>query len=944
MAESAVSFLLNHLSEWIGHEKQLIGSLGENAEFIRDEMGRMRAFVRMADEKQEVDPLLKEWLNQVRDIAYDAEDVLDKFVLRFPSRRRDGFSGRITQIYASVKNLKTRRRLASEMHAIRSRVSRVLEGQQRYRDIYGGASGREYVRDETALWYDGRGDALLLEEAEVVGIEKPKKQLIEWLSSTGRTRGGLKVISVVGTGGLGKTTLVRKVYEDDASVKTLFSCHVWMNVSSSFKLDVFLRTMIRRLVGEVKQPPPQGLETMDADEMKEFVYKFLQSRSYIIVLDDIWRLDAWEAIRYAFPRSGTRGSIIIITTRFQSISHTASIESNGHVYSMEPLSQEESKTLFCRKAFLGSSCPSYLEEIAGIILNKCEGLPLAIVVIGSLLATKNNNIEEWRKFHRSLGDELEGNHLRGMTRLLSLSYYDLPYYLKSCFLYLSIFPGDRSVYMLRLIRLWISEGFIQPKEGKTLEEVAEDYVKELFNRSLIQLEETPNYDRSIRVRVHDLLHTMIISKSREQGFVTIANSSQDTQWPANKIRRVAIHGSIEDMAGIKGCQHLRSVLVLDNVNTLTAITLSDFLRNLSKLLKVLELRGTLSSGKIPDEVFKFYHLKYLGLKYSKVKSIPRLIGKLENLETLDLRNTQVTELPVEILKLGRLRHLMVYNLYIRNRGYHPFDDVHSCRIPYRIGSLSSLQTLSDIDATRADVDTTVVKEIGKLTQLKELGVMKLRQEDGKDLCTSLAKLTRLETLHIASSQEDEVLDLLDPVSPTPPIRSLELRGRLLLLHGLTRLLLRWSRIENNDDDPLEHLQNLPNLMYLELSHAYQGDGICFKAAGFQRLKKLWLIRLEGLESVKVEEGSMPVLRELYIWGCKLVGEAPSGIEHLSDLQYVDFSDMSDGFVAKLEKQKEEEEAGNLQSFEMQISVRNLRSFEMRISIDNLRALRCNIRR
>lgn len=110
-----------------------------------------------------------------------------------------------------------------------------------------------------------------------------------------------------------------------------------------------------------------------------------------------------------------------------------------------------------------------------------------------------------------------------MTKLLSLGYYDLPYHLKSCFLYLSIFPEDYIIYVNGLIRLWVAEGLVQPKEGKTKEEVTEDCVKELFDRSLIQVAEPPHYDRPIRVRVHDLVHTMIISKSKDQNFVTIAN-------------------------------------------------------------------------------------------------------------------------------------------------------------------------------------------------------------------------------------------------------------------------------------------------------------------------------------------------------------------------------------------------------------------------------------
>ncbi|KAL0458732.1 UNVERIFIED_CONTAM: Disease resistance protein RPM1 [Sesamum latifolium] len=149
------------------------------------------------------------------------------------------------------------------MRAIRSRVQSISEGQQRYRDIYGTSESAPAGSTCTS---------------------------------------GLKVISVVGTGGLGKTTLVRKVY-DDAAVRLGFSTHVWVTVSNSFKLHDLLRTMIRRLAVDVNKQPPHGLEAMDADEMKEFVHKFLRNRTYIIVLDDIWSLTAWEAIRYAFPEA-----------------------------------------------------------------------------------------------------------------------------------------------------------------------------------------------------------------------------------------------------------------------------------------------------------------------------------------------------------------------------------------------------------------------------------------------------------------------------------------------------------------------------------------------------------------------------------------------------------------------------------------------------------------
>ncbi|KZV46687.1 hypothetical protein F511_37922, partial [Dorcoceras hygrometricum] len=106
---------------------------------------------------------------------------------------------------------------------------------------------------------DTRGDALLLEGTDVVGIEEPKKQITEWLV---QNDDGLKVISVVGMGGLGKTTMFKQIF-DDALVKVSFDCHVWVLVSENFNLEKCLQNMISKLVNEVKLQPLQNLDQTD---------------------------------------------------------------------------------------------------------------------------------------------------------------------------------------------------------------------------------------------------------------------------------------------------------------------------------------------------------------------------------------------------------------------------------------------------------------------------------------------------------------------------------------------------------------------------------------------------------------------------------------------------------------------------------------------------------
>ncbi|PIN00700.1 Apoptotic ATPase [Handroanthus impetiginosus] len=901
MAESVVSFLFDQLSVWLQEELKLLACFKEEAELIHDEMGQMRAFLRVADANEESDPQLKVWVRQVREIAYDAEDILERYMLRFAHHGAHGFRGYIKKIYASLKTVKARHQIASEIKAIRSRLENASKRQQTFKDIY---PIMNQGSSSTPAGYDGRGDALLLEEVDVIGIEKPKEQLLTWLSSI---NSGLKVISVVGMAGLGKTTLVKKVF-DDTSVKMYFDHHVWITVSESFNVENMLQDMIKQLLDDIKQPPPQGLEAMNADGMRKFIYSFLQNKNYIIVLDDIWKIEAWQAIRYAFPKSTTHGrGCIIITTRINDIGDATCSESNGHVYKLEPLTEEKSRELFYKKAFPRNSCPPYLEEIFEIILHRCEGLPLAIVVIGGLLATKNNKIEEWEMFCRSVGSELERDHLKRISKLLSLSFCDLPYHLKACFLYLSIFPEDELINKATIIRLWTAEGFVGAEQGKTMEEIAEGYINELLNRSLIQVAETSDDGRPRKFHIHDLIREYIISKAREQN-IAVVDSPGETQRPDN-IRRLALHGFNNPTQQIAKGKYLRSLLFFGPGDSKWGPILYEVMRGDCKMLKVLELRGA-PIDAIPDEVFKLYHLKYLGLRDTRVKIIPRSIGNLGKLETLDLKRCLVTELPVEILKLQRLRNLLLYTYVCV---HHVEEHVQGFKAPYEIGCLLCLQKLCYIDLADARGHRIkTLREIGTLTQLRRLGITKLRMEDGKELWSSLAKLSNLRSLTILSFDEGELIDLEHPLSPStfPFLRTLTLLGRLERipqwigsLNALTRLSLRWSRLR---EDSLDYIQGLPNLLVLFLDCAYEGQELNFKASGFQRLHKLSLVRLRGLRSVRVEKGSMPLLHNVTVRDCKSMVEMPVGIEHSKNLKYVRFTDMAEEFVERLidEKRKE----------------------------------------
>ncbi|KAL7188050.1 hypothetical protein ACSBR1_037987 [Camellia fascicularis] len=899
MAETAVFHLLASFAPFLQGEVNLLSGVREAIEDIRDEFQRMSAFLRVADATEERDPELKVWVKQVRDAAYDTEYVLDKFKLHLAQHHGDGFSGFLRKSFHFAKILIARHQIASEIQRIKSRVINISEGHKRYHDKYGILQQGSRSNVVNNSWYDYRGDALLLEEAKLVGIEKPKRQLMEWLVEGDS---GLRAISVVGMGGSGKTTLVKKVY-DDATVKKHFDSHAWLTISESFTAEDLLKDMIQQLFKEIMQPVPVGVETMSIDGLKYLVNNFLQQKRYVVVFDDVWNAKDWEAIKYMLPDKNC-GSRVILTTRFTDIASTCCKETDGHVYPLMPLSQEESWKLFCNKTFRGNLCPPNLKQISLRILKRCQGLPLAIVAVSGVLATKDRSrINEWEMLYRSLGAELEGNDkLESMKKALSLSYNDLPYYLKICFLYLSIFSEDQHIWRRKIIRLWTAEGFVTAIEGKTIEEVANGYLDELFNRSLIQVVERDPDGRPSDFCIHDLMREIIVSKAREQNIVTTICRQGSRR--AEKVRRLLIRSTSDNVEYSECSSRLRSLFVWGLMDSLPIASLREVFRRGSRLLNVLDLQGT-PLETIPDEVFKLIHLRYLGLRYTKVKMVPKLIGKLENLETLDLVGTYVTELPDEILHLQKLRNLTLYHL--KSNNFFEFGDLSGFKAPSQIGSLQHLQVLSMIEVDqRNEGGISIVKELGKLTQLRELHIGDLRREDGVTLCSSIEKLNNLRLLEVMSTKKDEILDL-QSVSPVPLfLQHLNLFGRLEKfphwipsLHGLVALTLGWSKLR---DDTLQSLQELPNLAKLIFDEAYEGEGLCFKAGGFQRLKELHLSKLKGLRWVRVEEGAMPHLERLSIRSSELMEEVPSGIEHLTHLQTFGLADMSEKLISKLNRE------------------------------------------
>ncbi|XP_039169271.1 disease resistance protein RPM1-like [Eucalyptus grandis] len=656
MAEAAVNFLIGKLTNFLDNEGQFFRDAEDEVRSARGQLEGISASLRVADSMEESDEEVREWVKQLREIANVTEDALDEFKLLSAHDHGVGFAGLFCRISCCVKNMKARYRTISQIRNINSRIKSLCDGHQRLRHKFSKAEHGPGSNYSDNTWHEHRGKDCFSDKNELVGIEEQKKQLVAWLvEGTSRPQ----VISVVGMGGLGKTTLVNEVYQDP-EVKKHFMVCTWINFSGSPNIGELLQDIHQQIGGVIRQPIPCGADAMNIYWLKMLIKDLLQEARYLVVLDDTWRIDEWDVVKHALP-SNMCGSRIIITTRNYDLAHTSCREFEGKVYKMEPL--------------------------------PCEGLPLAIVAIGRVLATKDKHIiDEWELDLHSLDTEIDcDDKLKNLKRVLLLGFNDMPYYLKSCFLHLSLFPKGRCIKCKRLIRLWIAEGFVEKKEGKTLEEVAEDYFMELLNRNLIEVAARRTYGAVNYCRIHDFLWDTVTSKSTNQGFAEIAKEEKFEQL--DKVRRLSLQKTLRALQQNRSLSQLRSLYMFGMERSfMNKVLASDM-----KMLNVLDILAA-PLKRFPAQVADWCYLRYLSFRGTEVSTVPTSIVKLKNLETLDLKHTNVTELPVDIWKLQRLRHLLVYRYKLM-----PYL---SFKVGFKalqgIGALQSLQKLCYIEADDAN--------------------------------------------------------------------------------------------------------------------------------------------------------------------------------------------------------------------------------------------------
>ncbi|CAL5090187.1 unnamed protein product [Urochloa decumbens] len=510
----AMGSLLTKLAGLVEKDFKLASRAKKDILFLRDEMQSINtSLMELSKMDEPIDQPHRELRDKVRELAYDMEDCVDIYKHGVGGPNKAGFLHNLKTLGARYETAKLIKDLKARVEQLGNRHRLFVQLPERPRTVH----------------IDPRMQALYTDATNLQGIDGPRQELVELLHD-GTPQ--LKVVSIVGFGGIGKTTLANQVYN---AIKGRYDCTAFVPVSRIPNMAKILSDILDGI----------GWYSTSLDDENKLISRlreYLQDKRYLIVIDDIWTIEAWNIIRCCFIENN-RGSRVITTTRTEGTAKEC-CSTLHDVYKIRPLNEVDSRRLFYRRIFQSEdACPEQLKSISSEILKKCGGLPLAILTIGGILATHQEacSMEIWEKMIHSFGFQLERSPaLEWMRHVFDLGYNDLSLDLKTCMLYLGIFPEDCKILKDDLLRRWIAEGFITDRHSHCQEETAESYYFELINRNMIQIAEYDDCGEVISVRVHDLVLEYIILKSTEQNFITTINDKHRSKG-SSEVRRLSLH-------------------------------------------------------------------------------------------------------------------------------------------------------------------------------------------------------------------------------------------------------------------------------------------------------------------------------------------------------------------------------------------------------------------
>ncbi|CAN6328934.1 unnamed protein product [Urochloa humidicola] len=798
--------LLTKLTAFMAEEYKAQKGVSRDIAFLRDELSSMNALLEKLAGMEILDPQVREWRNQVREMAYDIEDYIDShmFQLHHELGKAKGVKEFFRRSVRMVQDFGTQREIAGQIQELKACIIVASQRRERYMlDEVVFSSGSSNV-----VSVDPRLPSLYVEAANLVGIDGPREDLFKLIADEQLS---VKVVSVVGFGGSGKTTLVKQVYN---KIGGQFKCQAFVSVSQ----NPDIRKILWALLSQVKKEGYAIAKQIDEESLINALREFLKDKRRVFGSED--------------------------------------------------------------------NCSLHLKEVSTEIIKKCGGLPLAIITMASLLSTKSDSKEEWIIVRNSIGLGLEKNpDVEEMRAILSLSYNDLPLHLKTCLLYLAVYPEDYEIQMEDLVRRWIAEGFVKVEGRRNLMDEGKHYFNELINRSMIQPLDISYNGQAMGCLVHDMILDLIKSKAVEENFITFCGDEPHILVYKDKIRRLSINYCGPNVMPVSTMisANVRSLSIFGYAEQMPPVLVFPALRVLA-----LDRSQKLESDYLKN-IGKLFLLRYLRIQGSNITQLPEQIGELQCLETLDLHGTSIRQLPSSIVKLRQLKWMLT-------------DGV---KLPRSVGKMQGLEEVSSIVVDECTPFDSL-QELGSLIRLRTLGIKWCISDSHvqkiayvHNLVSSLGKLGCSNLQHLNVKTDGRLVHIpLDSWSP-PPHMLQELISTSDLctckipewLSSLVNLNYLQISINKLRQETLNILGDLPSLLSLTL-YSHEPDPkerlvICNNM--FQCLKRLLLCCEVGL--LMFEAGAMPRLQalEFQIMANEVqsVCNTPDlGICHLSSLSHL----------------------------------------------------------
>ncbi|XP_042027581.1 putative disease resistance protein RGA1 [Salvia splendens] len=848
VATAGVEVLVQNLINFLKEEYSLLRGLEEDAGKLQETLEMVQAYLSGAETKSITDDAVKMWLRKLEAVAFDAYYVLDELNYHFvykKARKMDALNpnpklkNKVLSCFSSCSSSSTRFSRRSKMaHAIKH-INADFESVNKKATNLGLqlilANSLPAVADTS-----DETDSLSLDPI-FIGRDDDVPILVDMLTQTHpeEDKPMFSIVALVGMGGMGKTTLTKKVIHHER-VKARFGSLLWVHVSQTFDPIILFKKILSTF------PSQGGDECQSKEAILRKLQDALKEKTYLLVLDDVWNEDVpkWEDfINSMSGVTSTMGNGIIITTRSQKV---ASIV-NPLQYTLRGLSDDDCWSIIREKAFDGNEeVPPQFEIIGKKIAEACRGLPLAANVVGGVLRRCKSE-EEWHSISINCLTDAEG--AERIKKILKLSYNYLPSpSLKKCFAYCSIFPKGDWIIKHRVIEQWMAEGFLQPDKRNEMEDVGNKFFNVLLHNSLLQVAWRDEYGNVEGCVMHDLVHDLASS--------VLSNNNADGSTP---IRYMFLEVESSHISKEVAKQLRTLILKSGTSNT----TFSDF-----QCLHNLTLDDD-NITELSNSIRELIHLRYLDISNTCIKDLPEWIGELSHLQTLRLSRVSSSQKLANTLKyLVNLRHLYIKDV----------------ELPAEIGRLTSLQTLPCFKV--GEEKGYHIEELGNLKNLKEkLVITNLERVCDKE---EALKANILQKQHLSELQFEWGLDcwgerndesVLEGLKPHANLKELSIdgykgikfptwlrgepQGSCLPLHNLIQIKL--ESCSECEEITLDHLPNLRSLFIRELKSLK-----CLSKMFFYNHRKLSYLDIcycDMLEALPDGLDTLNSLKGLRIVGC-----------------------------------------------------------------------------